>query len=176
MYRSLSLTLSLVLFATVQVFSQQLTTDPQLVKKTLDNGLTYYIYPTDKVKDEAHFQLFLKVGSLQEKEKQRGLAHFLEHMAFNGIENFEKNELISFLESKGAKFGADLNAHTSYHETIYKLQIPTKDQSVVDSTITILSGWADGILLEADEIEKERGVVLAEWLSKQSPRRESSLV
>jgi len=166
-----------ILFGPVQVvFAQQLDSDPTLVKKTLSNGFTYYIYPTDKVKNEAYFQLFLRVGSLQETDQQRGLAHFLEHMAFNGIENFKKNELITFLESKGAKFGADLNAHTSYGETIYKLQIPTKEQSVIDTTITILSDWADGILLEAEEIEKERGVVLAEWLSKQSPRRESSLV
>lgn len=176
MYKTFFSTLAFVFLATVQSFSQELNPDPVLITKTLDNGLTYYIYPTDKVKDEAHFQLFLKVGSLQETDKQRGLAHFLEHMAFNGIENFEKNELITFLESKGAKFGADLNAHTSYHETIYKLQVPTKDQSVVDSTISILSGWADGVLLQGEEIEKERGVVLAEWLSKQSPRREASLV
>lgn len=176
MYRSIFTILFAVLLGTSQLFAQGLDPDPTLIKKTLSNGFTYYIYPTDKVENEAHFQLFLRVGSLQETEEQRGLAHFLEHMAFNGIENFEKNELITFLESKGAKFGADLNAHTSYGETIYKLQVPTKDQSVIDSTITILSDWADGILLEAEEIEKERGVVMAEWLSKQSPRRESSLV
>lgn len=176
MYKPLFAAIALSFMGLFQARSQDLRQDPDLIKKTLDNGLTYYIYPSEKVENEAHFQLFLKVGSLQETEQQRGLAHFLEHMAFNGIENFEKNELISFLESKGAKFGADLNAHTSYHETIYKLQVPTKEQSVVDSTISILSGWADGILLESEEIEKERGVVLSEWLSKQSPQRESQQV
>lgn len=165
--------------ATLVSFSstaQQLEKDPELIHKTLDNGFTYYIYPTDRVKNEAHFQLFIKVGSLQETKKQRGLAHFLEHMAFNGTKNFQKNELIRFLESKGAKFGADLNAHTSYHETIYKLQVPTRESSVVDSTLTILSDWASAITLDGEEIEKERGVVLAEWLSKQGPRRESQQV
>lgn len=178
MYRPYFTAIAMALAALVSFSSsaQQLEKDPELIHKTLDNGFTYYIYPTDRVKNEAHFQLFLKVGSLVETKKQRGLAHFLEHMAFNGTENFEKNELIRFLESKGAKFGADLNAHTSYHETIYKLQVPTGEASVVDSTLTILSDWASGITLDGEEIEKERGVVLAEWLSKQGPRRQSQEV
>lgn len=104
---------------------------------------------------------------MQEADNQLGLAHFLEHMAFNGIKHFKANELIRFLESKGAKFGHDLNAHTSFQETIYKLKIPTRDIQVVDSTLTILSDWVDGMLLDSLEVEKERGVILSEWLSKQ---------
>lgn len=119
-------------------------------------------------------RLFVKTGSLQEADNQLGLAHFLEHMAFNGIKHFKANELIRFLESKGAKFGHDLNAHTSFQETIYKLKIPTRDIQVVDSTLTILSDWVDGMLLDSLEVEKERGVILSEWLSKQSPKLNSS--
>ncbi|ALJ03994.1 hypothetical protein APS56_01970 [Pseudalgibacter alginicilyticus] len=150
--------------------------DEILIKKQLKNGLTYYIYPTDKVEGQGHFRLFVKVGSLQETENQRGLAHFLEHMAFNGIKHFKANELIEFLENKGSKFGHDLNAHTSFEETIYKLKIPTKDPTVIDSTLTIMSDWVNGMLLDSLEVEKERGVVLSEWLSKQSPRNQSGEV
>jgi predicted Zn-dependent peptidase len=169
-----SLLLALVFITSC--FSQQLEQDSVLVKKTLPNGLTYYIYPTDKVKGEGFFRLLVKVGSLQESEKQRGLAHFLEHMAFNGIAHFEANKLIDFLERNGSKFGHDLNAHTSYHETVYKLKIPTHKKSVLDSTMLIMSDWVDGMLLDSTEVEKERGVVLSEWLSKQSPQAESSML
>ncbi|QVY66869.1 pitrilysin family protein [Polaribacter sp. Q13] len=165
-----------VFFITISGFSQNLVQDPALIKKELKNGLTYYIYPTDKVEGQGYFRLFVKVGSLQETENQRGLAHFLEHMAFNGIEHFKANELIEFLENKGSKFGHDLNAHTSFEETIYKLKIPTKESTVVDSTLTIMSDWVNGMLLDPIEVEKERGVVLSEWLSKQSPQNQSGQV
>ncbi|WP_341220503.1 M16 family metallopeptidase [Polaribacter atrinae] len=169
--------ISLITFLiSLSSFSQDLVQDTALVKKKLPNGLTYYIYPTDKVKGQANFRLFVKVGSLQETEKQRGLAHFLEHMAFNGIKHFKSNELIDFLENKGAKFGHDLNAHTSFEETIYKLKIPTKQNSVIDSTLTIMSDWVNGMLLDSLEVEKERGVVLSEWLSKQSPKNKNGQV
>lgn len=166
----------IAVFITISSFSQSLVQDSVLIKKKLSNGLTYYIYPTDKVEGQAYFRLFVKVGSLQETENQRGLAHFLEHMAFNGIKHFKSNELIEFLENNGSKFGHDLNAHTSFEETIYKLKIPTTKTSVIDSTLTIMSDWVDGMLLDSLEIEKERGVVLSEWLSKQSPKKQSEQV
>lgn len=166
----------ILFFMSLSSFSQSLIQDSRLIKKQLENGLTYYIYPTDKVEGQAYFRLFVKVGSLQETEKQRGLAHFLEHMAFNGIEHFKANELIAFLEKKGSKFGHDLNAHTSFEETIYKLKVPTKEATVVDSTLTIMSDWVDGMLLDPLEVEKERGVVLSEWLSKQSPKNQSGQI
>lgn len=166
----------IIYFIAISGFSQGLVQDSVLIKEQLNNGLTYYIYPTDRVEGEAHFQLFVKVGSLQETENQRGLAHFLEHMAFNGTKHFEANELIEFLENKGSKFGHDLNAHTSFEETIYKLKIPTKNVTVVDSTLTIMSDWVNGLLLDPLEVEKERGVVLSEWLSKQSPKIQSTQV
>ena len=153
--------------------AQELKSNPSLVIDSLDNGLTYYLYETDEVKNRAIFRLFLKAGSLQETDNQRGLAHFMEHMAFNGTVNFPGNRITDFLESKGAKFGHDLNAHTSYSETIYKLQLPTGDKDLVDSTLTILADWSNGIVLDSLEIEKERGVVLSEWLSKQNTKQET---
>ena len=147
--------------------SQQLQPDKKLIKGTLQNGLTYYIYPNAFPKGEAVYRLFLKTGSLVESDNQRGLAHFLEHMAFNGTAHFPNDSVVRFLEKNGAKFGKDLNAHTSYNETVFKLQLPTTDPRFVENTITILSDWAGRMTLDSVEIEKERGVVLSEWLSSQ---------
>lgn len=148
--------------------------DEKLVTGKLKNGMTYYIYPNDNPKGEAVYRLFIKAGSVYETEKQKGLAHFLEHMAFNGSKNFPNDGMVRFLERKGAKFGADLNAHTSFNETVYKLQLPCSDPSMVDSTMMILADWADGLTIDPDEVEKERGVILSEWLSKKDAKREAS--
>lgn len=139
--------------------------DPKLIKGKLKNGMTYYIYPNDFPKNEAVYRLFVKSGSVLENEKQRGLAHFLEHMAFNGTTHFPNETLIRYLESNGAKFGKDVNAHTSYNETVYKLQLPTSDSKFVDQTMTIISDWAGGLTLDSTEIEQERGVIMSEWFS-----------
>ena len=104
-------------------FAQTLKQDPNLVKGKLANGFTYYIYKSDKDPGTSTLRLFVNAGSLQENEKQLGLAHFVEHMAFNGTKHYSKNDVITFLESKGVKFGADLNAHTSFDETVYKISI-----------------------------------------------------
>lgn len=158
------------------LFSQSLNQNPVLIKGQLDNGLTYYVYPNNTPKGEAVYRLFIKSGSVFEEDSQKGLAHFLEHMAFNGSKHFPGNAMIRFLESKGAKFGKDLNAHTSYNETVYKLQLPSSDPLVVDSTMTILADWAGGLLLDSIEIEKERGVIMSEWLSKTGPKYEAQNV
>ena len=154
------------------VSAKKIPQNPNLIKGKLFNGLTYYIYPNDYPKGEAIYRLFIKSGSVFETEKQRGLAHFLEHMAFNGTTHFPGNSMIRFLESHGAKFGKDLNAHTSMNETVYKLQLPSSDRQMVDSTITILADWAGHLLLDSLEIEKERGVILSEWLSRTGPESE----
>ena len=112
------LLLTLMLFWIGAVSAQEIAQNPKLVKGRLDNGLTYYILPNDFPKGKAIYRLFIKSGSVYETEDQRGLAHFLEHMAFNGTNNFPGNSLIPFLESKGARFGRDLNAHTSYNECL----------------------------------------------------------
>lgn len=148
--------------------------DDRLVTGKLDNGLTYYIYPNDQPKGEAVYRLFIKAGSVYETERQKGLAHFLEHMAFNGSRNFPADAMVRFLESKGAKFGADLNAHTSFNETVYKLQLPCSDPAMVDSTMMILADWAGGLAIDSVEVEKERGVIMSEWLSKRDAKRDAS--
>ncbi len=150
--------------------------DEKLVTGKLDNGLTYYIYPNDNPKGEAVYRLFIKAGSVYETERQKGLAHFLEHLAFNGSQNFPADAMVRFLESKGAKFGADLNAHTSFNETVYKLQLPSSDPAMVDSTMMILADWAAGLSIDSIEVEKERGVIMSEWLSKRDAAREGNNV
>lgn len=130
----------------------------------LPNGLTYYIRHNEKPKGQADFYIAQKVGSILEEENQRGLAHFLEHMCFNGTENFPGNSLISYLESIGVKFGANLNAYTSVDETVYNItNVPTARESVQDTVLLILHDWADGLLLDPEEIDKERGVIHEEW-------------
>ncbi len=164
--------LTLLLFVIGIVSAQEIVQNPKLIKGTLDNGLTYYIFPNDFPKGKAVYRLFIKSGSVYETEEQKGLAHFLEHMAFNGTKHFPGNSLIQYLESKGAKFGRDLNAHTFYNETVYKLTLPSNSVGMVDTTLTILADWLDGLLLEEEEIDAERGVIMSEWLSKQRPEAE----
>ncbi|MEA4850709.1 MAG: insulinase family protein [Paludibacter sp.] len=164
----------ILLLVTFRIDAAPLAQHHQLKKGKLSNGVTYYIYPNQYPKGEAVYRLFIKSGSVFETDDQQGLAHFLEHMAFNGTKNFPGNMLIHFLESKGAKFGKDLNAHTSFNETVYKLQLPSSNPQLVDSTLTILADWADGLLLDSAEIESERGVILSEWLSKTGPEKDIS--
>ncbi len=130
----------------------------------LDNGLTYYIRYNNWPENRAEFYIAQRVGSLQENDDQRGLAHFLEHMAFNGSKHFQGNELLRWCESVGIKFGRDLNAYTSIDRTVYNISnVPTTREGIVDSCLLILYDWADGLLLEKEEIEKERGVIHEEW-------------
>lgn len=130
----------------------------------LPNGLTYYIRHNELPKGQADFYIAQKVGSILEEENQRGLAHFLEHMCFNGTENFPGNSLIDYLESVGVKFGTNLNAYTSVDETVYNItNVPTARESVQDSVLLILHDWADALLLDPEEIDKERGVIHQEW-------------
>ena len=130
----------------------------------LDNGLTYYIRHNEFPKNQVDFHIAQKVGSVQEEDSQRGLAHFLEHMCFNGTENFPGNNIVTWLESKGIKFGADLNAYTSTDRTVYRItSVPTANEAVMDSCMLILHDWASALLLEDAEIDKERGVIHEEW-------------
>ena len=138
--------------------------DPDVRIGKLDNGLTYYIRHNEWPEQRAEFYIAQKVGSIQEDDNQRGLAHFLEHMAFNGSKHFKGNELLRWCESIGVKFGTDLNAYTSIDQTVYNISnVPTTRESIVDSCLMILWDWADGLLLEQEEIEKERGVIHEEW-------------
>ncbi|TCC97905.1 insulinase family protein [Pedobacter hiemivivus] len=161
------LTLAALGILNSNIYAQQLQQDPNLVKGKLKNGFTYYIYKSDKTKGNSVLRLFLNAGSLQEEPDQLGLAHFIEHMAFNGTKHYSKNDVIEFLESKGVKFGADLNAHTSFDETVYKISINTKDEKNLEKSIDIMADWAFGVTFDSHEIDKERGVVIEEWRSKQ---------
>ena len=161
-------TIMLTLFGTVVMMAQMqlpsVPIDPDVRIGKLDNGLTYYIRHNNWPENRAEFYIAQKVGSIQEDDNQRGLAHFLEHMAFNGSKHFKGNELLRWCESIGVKFGTDLNAYTSIDETVYNISnVPTTRESIVDSCLLILYDWADGLLLEQEEIEKERGVIHEEW-------------
>ena len=135
----------------------------------LDNGLTYYIRYNNWPEHRANFYIAQKVGSIQEEESQRGLAHFLEHMCFNGTDNFKGNDVVSYCEKIGVQFGSDLNAYTSIDQTVYRIcNVPTARQSALDSCLLILRDWADGLLLEPEEIDKERGVIHEEWRLRSS--------
>ncbi|MBO7299930.1 MAG: insulinase family protein [Tidjanibacter sp.] len=137
--------------------------DPELRKGVLPNGLTYYIKHNDKPENQADFYIYDKVGAAQEEDLQIGLAHFLEHMAFNGTENFPDKNMINYLESIGVKFGANLNAWTAMEQTQYMMQgVPLTDPSVVDNVLMILHDWAYYISLEEEEIDNERGVIIEE--------------
>ncbi len=147
-----------------QMEMPQVPVDPDVRIGKLENGLTYYIRHNNWPEQRAEFYIAQKVGSIQENDDQRGLAHFLEHMAFNGSKHFKGNELLRWCESIGVKFGTDLNAYTSIDQTVYNISnVPTTRESIVDSCLLILYDWADGLLLEQEEIEKERGVIHEEW-------------
>ena len=136
----------------------------------LPNGLTYYIRHNNWPEHRADFYIAQKVGSIQEEESQRGLAHFLEHMCFNGTKHFPGNELIRYLETLGVKFGGDLNAYTSIDQTVYNISnVPTTRQTALDSCLLILSDWANALTLDPAEIDKERGVIHEEWRERTGP-------
>ncbi len=137
--------------------------DPLVVRGTLSNGLSYYIRHNEEPQDRAHISLVVRAGSVHEEEEQRGLAHYVEHMAFNGTERFAKQEIIDYLESLGSAFGPDLNARTGFDDTLYFLEVPTDDPEVTETAFQILSDWAYAISFDPDEVELERGVVLEEW-------------
>ena len=149
-------------------FAQQQTppipTDPNVRIGKLDNGLTYYIRHNELPEKRADFYIAQKVGSILEEDNQRGLAHFLEHMCFNGTKNFPDKTLIQYLESIGVKFGENLNAYTSIDETVYNISnVPVIRDGVVDSCLLILHDWADDLTLDPKEIDSERGVIHEEW-------------
>ena len=137
--------------------------DPSIIIGELDNGMRYFIRENPYPAGRADLRLVVRTGSLLEDEDQRGIAHFVEHMAFNGTERYAKQALIKALESFGMRFGAHINAYTSFDETVYMLTIPTDEGIIVETAFEILEDWADGVAFEGEEIDKERGVVIEEW-------------
>ena len=137
--------------------------DPSITTGKLANGLTYYIKKNSKPEKRLEIRLAVNAGSICESEEQRGLAHFCEHMCFNGTKNFKKAELVNTLERMGIKFGAELNAYTSFDETVYKLSVPTDKEELVEKGFQVMEDWAHQVSFDTTEINKERGVVLEEW-------------
>ena len=133
----------------------------------LPNGLNYYIMHNEEPKNRVNFYIAQKVGSTLENQDQLGLAHFLEHMAFNGTKHYPGKNMLNYLQSKGIRFGADINAYTGFDETVYNINnVPANDQALMDSVLLVLSDWSGSILLEEDEINSERGVIEEEWRSR----------
>ena len=161
----------LALVCALTVFAQKgdlnlndpIKADPNVTIGELDNGMTYYIRRNTYPKDRVEFRLAVNAGSNQENDDQQGLAHFTEHMAFNGIEGFPSNSVVDHLRSKGVVFGADLNAYTSFDETVYMIPMPLDDPANIDLGLKILRGWAAGLLYDNKEIDEERGVIIEEY-------------
>lgn len=137
--------------------------DPDVRRGVLPNGLIYYIRANHKPEKRAELRLAVNAGSILESDEQRGLAHFVEHMAFNGTKNFPKQELVNYLERIGMRFGPDINAYTSFDETVYMLELPTDDPKIVDTGFNILRDWAGAVTFDDAAIQKERGVITEEW-------------
>ena len=158
---------ALLVASATAVMAQQLPPIPKDDKVRmgkLDNGLTYYIRNNNWPENKANFYIAQRVGSIQENDDQRGLAHFLEHMAFNGSEHFPDSTLLEYTRSLGVEFGSDLNAYTSIDQTVYRIcNVPTKNATAIDSCILILKDWSNGLTLDSKEIDKERGVIHQEW-------------
>ena len=149
--------------ATAQMQNPVIPDDAAVRKGKLANGLNYYIRHNDKQKNLADFYIVHDVGAIQEDDSQQGLAHFLEHMAFNGTKNLPGKMLIEYLEKVGVKFGANLNANTSWDVTQYLMRdVPTIREGIVDSALLVLHDWSNFIALEPKEIDSERGVIMEE--------------
>lgn len=164
MKKLISSIIIILAFITVIQAQEKIPADPSVIKGTLPNGLTYYIRHNAKPEKRAFFYIAQKVGSIQEEPEQRGLAHFLEHMCFNGTTHFPGNSMTRYLGSIGVKFGENVNAYTSIDETVYNIDnVPVTVTGAIDSCLTILHDWSHSLTLSTKEIDKERGVINEEW-------------
>ena len=143
--------------------NDQIPTDPKVSKGVLPNGMTYYVRANSTPKNRADLFLVVRAGSVDEDDNQLGLAHFAEHLAFNGTKNFPKHDLINYLESIGMEFGPEINAYTSFDETVYMIKVPLDSTQFMDKGLQVLYDWASQVTDSDDEIEKERGVIHEEW-------------
>lgn len=170
--KSINIVIALLILVQVQLLSQQQLSnspvpfDPSVKSGTLPNGMVYVIKHNEKPENRVELRLVVKTGSTMENDDQQGLAHLIEHMAFNGTKHFAKSELVDYLESIGTAFGPHLNAYTSFDETVYMLQVPTDQPEFVAKGLQILEDWAHNLSFEHEEIDKERGVVIEEWRTR----------
>ena len=173
--KKLVFTLSLIIAAMTlpaQEAPEKLPMDPEVRYGKLDNGLTYYIRHNEQPKQRAEFHIAQAVGAILEEDHQNGLAHFLEHMAFNGTQHFPGKGIINYFESVGVNFGGNINAYTSIDETVYRLSdVPTYREGIVDSALLVMHDWSCGLLLLDEEIDAERGVILEEWRTGRTASR-----
>jgi len=150
-------------------FDQILPLSKDVKVGQLENGFTYYIRVNEKPEKRVEMRLVVNAGSILEDEDQLGLAHFCEHMCFNGTKHFEKNELVEYLQSIGIRFGPDLNAYTSFDETVYMLTIPSDSSNLIDKGFLVMEDWAHNVSFSDEEIDKERGVIIEEWRLGRGP-------
>lgn len=168
----LSITLLCAAMVSAQEAPEKLPMDPEVRYGRLDNGLTYYIRHNEQPKQRAEFHIAQAVGAILEEDNQNGLAHFLEHMAFNGTQHFPGKGIINYFESVGVNFGGNINAYTSIDETVYRLSdVPTYRAGIVDSALLVMHDWSCGLLLLDEEIDAERGVILEEWRTGRTAQR-----
>ncbi len=168
----LSITLLCAAMVSAQEAPEKLPMDPEVRYGRLDNGLTYYIRHNEQPKQRAEFHIAQAVGAILEEDNQNGLAHFLEHMAFNGTQHFPGKGIINYFESIGVNFGGNINAYTSIDETVYRLSdVPTYRAGIVDSALLVMRDWSCGLLLLDEEIDAERGVILEEWRTGRTAQR-----
>ena len=157
---------------TAQEAPEKMPIDPEVRYGKLDNGLTYYIRHNEQPKQRCEFHIAQRVGAILEEDHQNGLAHFLEHMAFNGTEHFEGKGIINYFESIGVNFGGNINAYTSIDETVYRLSdVPTYREGIIDSALLVMHDWSCGLSLLDEEIDAERGVILEEWRTGRTAAR-----
>src|SRR5215467_6197004 len=143
--------------------TDRMPVDPAIARATLPNGLQYYVRANPKPEKRAELRLVVKAGSILEEDDQQGLAHVVEHMAFNGTRHFPKQETVAFLQSLGMRFGADVNAYTTFDETVFMLTVPTDKPGVLDRALLILEDWAHDVTFDPAAIDKERDVITEEW-------------
>ncbi len=173
MHHRIARSLLAVLFLLPTLASAQITDNgtvpfnPQIKTGTLPNGIPYYLLHNERPKNRVDLVLTVNVGAVLEDDNQNGFAHFCEHMAFNGTKSFPKNELVSFLESTGIRFGADLNAYTNQDETVYLLTLPSDDDEILENGVKVIRDWAGYVTYDSEDIEAERGVVVEEWRTRQ---------
>src|SRR5262245_38686743 len=136
--------------------SQQIPVDPLITTGQLPNGVRYYVRANARPENRAELRLVVNAGSIVEDDDQQGLAHFVEHMAFNGTKNFPKQDVVAFMQSIGMRFGAHVNANTGFDETVYQLRIPTDNPAVIDRALLIMEDWAHNVSFDPEEIDKER--------------------
>lgn len=155
--------LSTRLFAQIRDNDNVIPADPAIKIGKLDNGITYYIKANKKPEKRIELRLAINAGSVCETDGQQGLAHFVEHMCFNGTKNFPSNKMVDMLEEMGVKFGAELNAGTSFDETVYMLKVPTDKEEWINRGFQVLEDWAHQVSMTENEIDKERDVIIEEW-------------